>query len=86
MANVLQAGESVPFSGAYKVVHSGQHNEAHYVLALRGETFSGSLRCSDQVKIQLALSAVHMGMHPFFRVHVRNEIRTSRAYIAVRQH
>jgi hypothetical protein len=66
MANVLQARESVPFSGAYKVVHSGQHNEAHYVLALRGETFPGSLRCSDQVKIQLALSAVHMAMHPFF--------------------
>jgi hypothetical protein len=39
MANVLQAGESAPFSGVYKVIHSGQQSEAHYVLALRGETF-----------------------------------------------
>ena len=66
MADVLQAGESVPFSGVYKVVHSGQHSEAHYVLALRGETFPGCLRCSDQVKFQLALSAIHVVTHPFF--------------------
>jgi hypothetical protein len=43
MANVLQAGESVTFSGVYKVVHSGQPSEAHYVLALRGATFPGCL-------------------------------------------
>jgi hypothetical protein len=30
MANVLQAGESVPFSSVCKVVRSGQHGEAHY--------------------------------------------------------
>jgi hypothetical protein len=39
MANVLQAGESAPFSGVYKVVHSGQHSEAHYVLALAERLF-----------------------------------------------
>jgi hypothetical protein len=66
MANVLQAGESVPFSGVYKVVHSGQQSEAHYVLALRGATFPGRLRCSDQAKFQLALSAVYVVTHPFF--------------------
>jgi hypothetical protein len=52
--------EGVPFSGVYKVVHSGQHSEARYVLALRGETVLGCLRCSDQVKFPLAFSAVHV--------------------------
>jgi hypothetical protein len=74
MANVLQAGESATFSGVYKVVHSGQHSEAHYVLALRGETLPGSLRCSDQVKIQLALSAVHVVTRPFFHSEQRVKI------------
>lgn len=66
MANVLQAGESATFSGVYKVVHSGQQSEAHYVLALRGATFPGCLRCADQVKFQLALSAIHVVTRPFF--------------------
>ena len=65
MANVLQAGESATFSGVYKVVHSGQHSEAHYVLALRGETLPGCLRCSDQVKFQLALFGGLCGNAPF---------------------
>ena len=56
----------MPFSGAYKVVHSGQHNESHYVLALRGATFPGCLRCCYQAKFQLALSAVYVVTHPFF--------------------
>jgi hypothetical protein len=66
MADVLQAGESVTFSGVYKVVHSGQQSEAYYVLALRGATFPGCLRCADQVKFQLALSAIHVVTRPFF--------------------
>ena len=66
MANVLQVGESVTFSGVYKVVHSGQQSEAHYVLALRGATLPGWLRCSDQAKFQLALSAVYVVTHTFF--------------------
>jgi hypothetical protein len=66
MANVLQAEESVPFSGVYKVVHSGRHSEAHYVLTLSGATFPGCLRCSDQAKFRLALLAVHVVTHPFF--------------------
>jgi hypothetical protein len=74
MANVLQAGESVTFSGVYKVVHSAQHRDAHFVLALRGETYLGSLRGSDQVKFQLALSAVHVVTHPFFHSEQRVKI------------
>jgi hypothetical protein len=54
MEKVLQAGQSVPFSRVCKVVHSGQQSEAHYVLALRGATFPGCLRRSDQAKFQLA--------------------------------
>jgi hypothetical protein len=72
--NILQAGESVPFSGAYEVVYSGQHREAHYVLALRGEAFPGCLRCSDQVKFQLGLSAVHVVTHPIFHSEQRVKI------------
>jgi hypothetical protein len=44
----------------------GQQSEAHYVLALRGATFPGCLRCSDRAKFQLALSAVYVVTHPFF--------------------
>jgi len=39
MANVLQAGESVPFLGVCKVVHSEQQSEVHYVLALAERLF-----------------------------------------------
>jgi hypothetical protein len=78
MPNVLQAGERAPFSGAYKVVHPGQHSEAHYVLALRGEAFPGCLRCSDQVKFQLALSAVHVVTHPFF--HSEHRVKIGEEY------
>lgn len=49
-------------------VHSGQHSEAPYVTALRGWTFLGCLRCSDQVKFQLALSAVHVAHKPFLEI------------------
>jgi hypothetical protein len=66
MPNALQAGESVPSSGACKVVHSGRHSEARYVVALREETLPGCSRCSDQVKFQLALSAVYVVTHSFF--------------------
>jgi len=52
----------------------GQQSEAHYVLALRGATLPGCLRCSDQVKFQLALSAVHVVTHPFFHSEQRVKI------------
>ena len=76
--NVLQAGEGVPFSGAYKVVHSGQHNEAHYVLPYAGRLFLDLCDASDQVKIQLALSAVHVVTHPFF--HSEQRITIGKEY------
>jgi hypothetical protein len=47
---------------------------AHYVLALLGATFPGCLRCSDQAKFQLALSAVYVVTHPFFHSEQRVKI------------
>jgi hypothetical protein len=74
MATYFKQGRACRFQVLTKVVHSGRHSEAHCVLSLRGETLPGSLRCSDQVKFQLALSAVHVVTHPFFHFEQRVKI------------
>jgi hypothetical protein len=70
----FKLGRACRFQALAKVVHSGQHSEARYVPALRGETFPGCSSCSDQVKFQLALSAVHVVTHPFFHSEQRVKI------------
>ena len=66
MANVLQAGESVTFSGVYKVVHSGQQSEAHYVLALRERLFPDVCDAPIRSSSSWLFSAVYVVTHPFF--------------------
>ncbi len=67
MPNIFRAGEKVPTTGVYKVVHSRQHVEAHYITALQGDTFPLCLECSDNVRFEVALSAVHVNAHPLFK-------------------
>ena len=74
MATYFKQERACRFQASTRCVHSGQHSEAHYVPALRGATFPGCLRCSDQVKFQLALSAVHVVTHPFFHSEQRVKI------------
>jgi hypothetical protein len=39
MADIFQAGDTVPASGVYKVVHHNSHIPTHYVTAIYGDTF-----------------------------------------------
>ena len=63
----FKAGDKAPTTGVYKTVHAGQHVPAHYVTALFGDTFLPCLDCSDNVRFELALSAVHLKAHPQFK-------------------
>ncbi len=63
----FKAADKVPTTGVYKTVHAGQHVPAHYVTALFGDTFLPCLDCSDNVRFELALSAVHLKAHPQFK-------------------
>ena len=39
MPDIFQAGDTVPASGVYKVVHENMHIPPHYVIAIYGHTF-----------------------------------------------
>ncbi len=67
MPHIFKAGQKVSTTGVYKVVHAGQHIEAHYVTAVFGDTFPPCLECSDNIRFELALSAVHINAHPQFK-------------------
>lgn len=65
----FNAGQKVPTSGVYKVIHTGQHTQPHYVIALYGNTFPSCRECGGKVVFELAISAIHVNAHPLF---VRN--------------
>ena len=67
MPNVCSAGDKVPTTGVYKAIHAGRHAEPHYVMALFGGTFPTCLECIDNVRFELALSAVYVNAHPQFK-------------------
>ena len=71
MSEVFQPGEQAPCSGVYKVVHAFHHNTSHPVIALCGDTFPRCRECSDEVRFELSLSAVHMKVHPAFLAFTR---------------
>jgi hypothetical protein len=66
MADIFQPGDRTPCSGMYRVVHALTHTSSHHVLALYGDTFPHCLECTDEVRFELALSAVYMRAHPCF--------------------
>lgn len=66
MADIFRAGDTAPCTGVFKVVHSLQHAAPHYVIALYRDTFPPCLECTDEVRFELALSAVYVKTHPAF--------------------
>jgi hypothetical protein len=66
MSQILRPGDRVPTTGIYKAVHGRQHAPPHYVTALYGDTFPTCLGCSDSVRFELALSALHVNADPQF--------------------
>jgi hypothetical protein len=66
MPDVYRAGQMVPATGVYKAVHTNEHIPAHYVTALFGDTFPPCSTCSNKVRFQLAMSAIHVEAHPQF--------------------
>jgi hypothetical protein len=65
--SIFRAGDKVPTTGLYKVVHGREHVEAHYVTALQGDVFPACLECSDNVRFEMALSAARVNAHPLFK-------------------
>ena len=66
MSDQLQPGSKSFCSGVYKVIHARQHAESHYVILLFGEIFPPCTECSQAVRFELAVSAVHVNAHPRF--------------------
>jgi len=78
MPDNFKAGDKVPTTGVYKTVHAGQHVSPHYVTAVFEGTFLPCLDGSDNVRFELALSAVHVKDHPQFK---RQLIRPRRSVV-----
>jgi hypothetical protein len=65
--DIFCAGDPAPCSGVFKAVHSLEHVAPHYVIALYRDTFPPCLECGDEVRFELALSAVYVKAHPAFQ-------------------
>ena len=63
----FRAGEKAAFSGVYKAIHEKDHIPPHYVTAIYCEFFPHSLECTNRVRFEIALSAVHVFAHTQFR-------------------
>ena len=66
MSDQLQPGSKAFCSGVYKAIHARQHAESHYVILLFGEIFPPCTECSQAVRFELAVAAVHVNAHPRF--------------------
>ena len=66
MSNVLEPGTKAPCSGVFKAIHVRHHAPPHYVTAVFGEIFPRCQECFNEVRFELAVSAVHVKAHPFF--------------------
>jgi hypothetical protein len=67
MTEVFRPGIKAHVSGVYKVVHDREHVPPHYVTMLFGDIFPSCLKCSNAVRFELAISAVHAYAHPHFQ-------------------
>jgi len=66
VSDQLQPGSKAFCSGVYKAIHARQHAESHYVILLFGEIFPPCTECSQAVRFELAVAAVHVNAHPRF--------------------
>ncbi len=67
MSDSFRPGQKAPASGVYKSSHAQEHIPAHYVTVLYEATFPRCLECSNSVRFELGISAVHVDAHPAFR-------------------
>lgn len=67
MAEPFRPGHRALASGVYKAIHAKEHVQPHYVTMLYGDSFPSCLHCSDQVRFELAVSAVHVNAHVLFK-------------------
>ncbi len=64
---LYQAGEWIPYSGVYRVIHQ-DHMHSHEVTCLSGEMFPECLECKDQVRFALLSAARSIKKHAMFGV------------------
>jgi hypothetical protein len=60
-------GDKAVVSGIYVVIHSRSCEASHSVTIVQGEFLPSCLGCSDAVRFQPLISAVHVREHPLFR-------------------
>lgn len=63
----IQPGLKAPTTGVYIVTHGKHRAEPHYVTVLYDEVFPICNLCGEQVRFELAVSAVYAGAHSFFK-------------------
>jgi hypothetical protein len=61
-------GDTAIVSGIYVVIHSRSCQASHSVTIVKGEILPSCLGCSDAVRFEPAISAVHIHEHHLFRV------------------
>jgi len=66
MAETFRAGDLAPCSGVFKAVHALHHIQPHYIILLYRDVFPLCLECTDEIRYELALSAVYVKTHPAF--------------------
>ncbi len=67
MPTEYKPGDKVPNSGIYDVIHDVQHNTRHQVTCVAGETFPPCNHCGQHPRFRLAVQAVHIRNHDFFK-------------------
>jgi dTDP-4-dehydrorhamnose 3,5-epimerase-like enzyme len=60
-----QAGERIPYSGVYKVIHN-HHMHSHEVTCISGELFPACAECRTQVRFTLLSAAHSIKKHAMF--------------------
>jgi len=64
--STLRPGDTAPVSGLYVVIHSEDCQESHTVTVLSGEILPSCSACSEAVRFQPTISALHVREHPLF--------------------
>ena len=63
----FEAGHRAEASVLYKVVHAKNHVQGHYVIVVKGDTFPDCMECTNQVRFEIAIDAVHVYAHKQFK-------------------
>jgi hypothetical protein len=66
MADVYKPGDTVPYSGIYRVTHDPAHTQEHEVTCIKGKTFPPCRGCHHP-RFVLVKAAHHIETHEYFR-------------------